>query len=163
MKIADLTLQSCRYTILIGVFSIATAFGCSSNKVLTGNNVDRDIEETVQEAKEETQEAIESGEQYTNSNREARISELQNRMKDIDNRIEDLKKAAGESSIQSAVENVNRVITNLQDEKTEAENRLERVKAVEEQDWSAFYTEINEAVKKMEKELTKLSKSLEQK
>jgi predicted nucleic acid-binding Zn-ribbon protein len=165
MNISDISLQTCKHAFVIGAFTIATAFGCSSNKNVTKDDVNENIEEAreaVQEAREETQEAIESRKEFTAESRENRINALENRLKDIDNRIEDLKKVAGESTNQSAVTNVNRAIVNLQEEKKVVTSKLEQAKSVEEKDWSTSYTEIDEAVKKMEDELTKLSESLKE-
>jgi ribosome-associated translation inhibitor RaiA len=81
-------------------------------------------------------------------------------MQEIDKRINDLKKVAKESSNISAVNNVKQAIHDLQNEKKEVSHKLEQAKAIEEKDWSTTYTEIDEAVKKMEEQLNKLSESL---
>lgn len=162
MKNHNNLFSNCKHAVLIGVFGV-TMLGCGSNKPVTRDDVDKNIEEAreaTQEAKEQTQEAIETRKEFTADSREAKVKELENRIQEIDKRIDDLKKVAKESPNQSAVENVNQAITDLQKERNELTTRMEEAKSIEDKDWSNAYTQLDESIKKIEDTLTRLSESL---
>ncbi|MDO1450650.1 hypothetical protein Q0590_30535 [Rhodocytophaga aerolata] len=152
------------HAIIIGTFCVAT-IGCSTNKTVTREDVDKNIEEAreaTQEAKEQTQQAIETRKEFTADSRENKITALEKRIQEIEKRVDELKKIAKDSPNQSATENVNQAINDLQVEKNIVTNRIEQVKSIEEKDWSTAYTEIDEAVKKIENTLTNLTQSLKE-
>jgi hypothetical protein len=150
--------------LFLGAIALSTV-GCSSNKTLTRQDVNKDVteaQEATQEAREKTQAAIQSREQYYADYRETRVNELENRSKEIDRKIRDLKKISKDSPNQQAVSNVNSAILALQDEKSDLNRRIENVKDLEAKDWSASYQEVDQAITRIERELNKLSQSLEQ-
>jgi chromosome segregation ATPase len=150
--------------LFLGAVAIYTV-GCSSNKTLTRQDVKDDVteaREATQEARQKTQKAIESREQYYADYRETRLQELENRSKEIDKKIRDMKKISKDSPNQQAVSNINSAILALQDEKSDLNRRIENVKALEVKDWSASYQEVDQAITRIEGELSKLSQSLEQ-
>jgi len=154
----------CKHALLIGIFGITT-IGCSANKTVTRDDVDKNIEEAkeaTQEAKEKTQQAIETRKEFTEDSRETKVAALEKRTQEIENRMEELKKIAKDSPNQSASENVNKAVNDLQTEKNIATNKIEQIKSVEEKDWSTAYSELDEAVKKIEDTLTNLTQSLKE-
>lgn len=156
--------NTCKHALLIGIFGITT-IGCSANKTVTRDDVDKNIEEAkeaTQEAKEETQQAIETRKELTADSKETKVAALEKRTQEIDKRIDELKKIAKDSPNQSAAENVNKAVNDLQTEKSEMNSKLEQVKSMEEKDWSTAYTELDEAVKKIEDTLTNLTQSLKE-
>ena len=155
MKNLSNILSDCKHALLIGAFGLAM-IGCSSNKAVTRDDVDKNIEE----AREATQEAIETRKEFTADYRETKIKELENRAQEIDKRVDDLKKVAKDSPNQSAVENVNKAINDLQTEKSDLANWIEKVKSIEEKEWSNAYDQLDESVKKIEDTLNSLSESL---
>lgn len=146
---------------LIAIICAFTLWSCS--KPVTKSDVqDRveDAQEATQEAQKETQAALEAREQYSKDDRQARIQELEGRSSDIDNRIKELKKSAKKSSNQAATANIESAIEELQDEKSGLNKKISDVKSIEDEDWSASYEELNQAIGRIEGEISKLSKSL---
>ncbi len=148
---------------LIGTVTLLS-FGCQK-KVLTQQDVQGNVEEAreaTQEAKDKTQKALDSRQQYTQDYRDQKAKELQDRSTKIDERIKELRKIAKDSPNQEAVQNINTAIDALEKEKSDIGNRIEKVKAIQPQDWSTSYEEINQSVTRIEAQLDKLAESLKQ-
>lgn len=146
---------------LIAIICAFTLWSCS--KPVTKSDVQdqvEDAQEATQEAQKETQAALEAREQYSKDDRQARVQELEGRSSDIDNSIKELKKSAKKSSNQAATANIESAIEELQDEKSGLNTKISDVKSIEDEDWSASYEELNQAIGRIEGEINKLSKSL---
>ena len=143
---------------LLGAFTLG-----SCNNQVSQSDVQEEVDdarEATQEAKEETQEAIEAREQYTADYKETKIAELNTRSNEIDDRIRDLEKTAKESTNKAATADIQSAIIELQKEKQNINEKIKDVKALEAQDWSTSYEEINKSITRIEGELDKLDKSL---
>ena len=149
-----------RYILLL---TAGTLFFFSCNKALTQSDVQDQLEdarEATTEAQEETAEAIADREQYYDDYKETRIAELEDRTDDIDKRIKDLRKTIKKSENQAAAASMESAIANLQDEKSQISGKINDVRAIKTQDWSDSYDELDQAVSRIEGEISKLSESL---
>ena len=146
--------------ILIILFSLG-AFGCS--RALTKSDIQDDLEDArkaTREAQEKSQEAIEDRQQFYADYKLTRVRALEDRIKQIDKRIDDLKKTAKKSENNAAVKDMQSAIDELNKEKKDVGRDINRVQALQEQDWTQSSEAIKAAVQQIEAELDKLTQSL---
>ncbi len=151
-------------TVVVALVFTFTLWGC--NQSLDKSDVQdkiEDAQEATREAKQETQEAVEAREEYTADYKKTKVAELDTRSKEIDKRIQDLEKTVKNSSNKAATADIQSAIIELQKEKQAINEKIKDVKALEAQDWSTSYEETNKGITRIEGELDKLSKSLENK
>ncbi|WP_339813260.1 hypothetical protein [uncultured Imperialibacter sp.] len=135
----------------------------SCDSPTTKADVEKDIgkaNKAVEAAAEATEDAMISKKEYYKDHMEEAIDLLTKRSIQVEKRISELVATSKKSTNKEAAASIQAAIIAFQKEKSSLDRKIEAVKN-QEQDWSASYDDILTSITTIERELDKLSESIE--
>lgn len=145
--------------ILVTIFTIAA--GC--NSTVTKEDVQDDIadaQKATEEAAEETAEAIDTQKEYVEQQKSKMLDSLNARAEQIKAKMAELRNTANNSPNATVRANMSSSIDALESEQNQVLVSIEEVKNVE-IDWEEAAETISKSIDKIDQELKKLEKSIQ--